>query len=146
MKKIILSAVVAAAAIFGAYSASQNSNEVAFLGLLDSNAEMLAEGEIPGNGGGSYYPRSQTPTQLCTRESMSASSNKNSTAGDHDRGGSGSVGIKEWASGEYHNTRSDSSYNYHSDTTRVAEYSYTLVFPCVGDSGQTCSPEIIKIG
>jgi len=48
MKKIILSAVVAAAAIFGAYSASQNSNEVAMNDLQMENIEALAgAGENP---------------------------------------------------------------------------------------------------
>ncbi len=48
MKKLILSAVVAAAAIFGAYTANQ-TNEVASLGLLDAT-DIEAEGTPTGDG------------------------------------------------------------------------------------------------
>ncbi len=49
MKKIILSAVVAAAAVFGAYTANQTSNEVASLSLMDAT-DIEAEA-TPGDGG-----------------------------------------------------------------------------------------------
>lgn len=49
MKKIILSAVVAAAAVFGAYTANQTSNEVAMNDLQVENVEALGDGEDPCN-------------------------------------------------------------------------------------------------
>lgn len=45
MKKLILSAVVAAAAVFGAYTANQTSNEVAMNDLQVENIEALGEGD-----------------------------------------------------------------------------------------------------
>lgn len=44
MKKLILSAVVATAAVFGAYTANQTSNEVAMNDLQVENIEALGDG------------------------------------------------------------------------------------------------------
>ena len=152
MKKLILSAVVATAAVFGAYTANQTSNEVASLGLLDASA-IEAEGAGPGDGGnnagngdGSYYPHAQQGTQVTLKDSMSGSANGTYGTGDHNKGGSISAGVDGYASGEYHNIKSDSSYTYHRDTLCVREYKVALVFPCVGTSGERCEPSIIILG